>query len=314
MGRARKVPLSTILPVKEVTAREPLDSGSKAKADALESLTEEHRKAIASGTERDVIPAAQGPSIGASIPPLLVAKPPKDLPENYKNRLTEDTLVLVDGYQRYKAIKSKHGLEVRVSIKEVEGNSMVDLMLAALEANYQRPLVISANEKKAHVFRLLLLGAHTEGADRLMKKYGDVFSRSTLAEYISLARFARTEANLEDLPLNDVKVALRGAIKDTLGDLLKIKYDAKGFPTKSTVKAWRMVLEGGDITPLIERAEKERERTKSEAQELAGDLSYILKGASPKAQVQALSMYLMKAKEQLDSKPDDSFLEYFGED
>lgn len=53
MGRARKVPLSTILPVKELAVREPLDSGSKAKANVLEALIKEQRKAISSGTNLD---------------------------------------------------------------------------------------------------------------------------------------------------------------------------------------------------------------------------------------------------------------------
>ncbi|XQW86053.1 hypothetical protein ACOYR1_04730 [Thalassotalea piscium] len=314
MGRARKVPLWTILLVKELAVREPLDSGSKAKANVLEALIKEQRKAISSGTNLDIKTTAQGTSLGKAIPPLLVAKPPKDLPDDYKKKLTEDTLVLVDGYQRYAAISSKHDLDIRVSIQEIEGNSMTELMLAALEANYQRPMMLTANEKKSHVFRLLLLGAHSEGVDRLMKKYGDVFSRSTLAEYISVAKFARAEAQLEGLPPSDVKIALRGLIKGALGGLLKLKYDAKGFPTKGTVKAWRKVLEEGDITSFIAKVEKEQERLRSEANKLSGELSYLLQGTSPNARIQALSIYLTKAREELESKPDTSFLELFGED
>ncbi|AXQ97562.1 hypothetical protein [Pseudoalteromonas piscicida] len=307
MDRARKVPLSDILPVREIAIRDPFDSGSKAKAHALESLTKEHRKAIASGSKQGLIDTPKGKSISSAIEPLLVAKPPKDLPEYYKDNLKKSTFVLVDGYQRYAAIKSAHGLNVRVSIKEVKGDSLTELMRLALDANYRHPMILDAEQKRTNVFRLLLLGVHTQGVDSLMRIYGDSFSRSTLSEYIALAKYAREEANLKELAPEDVSTALRQTINDNIGDFVTVRCDAKGFPLKSTVKVWRHIRETGDIDAFFERYKKEQERTESETKELARELSYVLKGTDPKILTKVLPMFLQKAREESEVAPDLEF-------
>jgi hypothetical protein len=313
MGRPRKVALKTILALDEINARDPLASRSKSKEQAVEGLIDHHRKAIASGAKRDEIRSPQGLSIGPSIPALIVAKLPLDLPAHYRKRLTDETLVLVDGYQRYEALRRKYGLEVRISVQDTEAETMADLMRKALEANYRHPLPLSADEKKAHVFRLLLLGAFDEGIDRLLTQFSDVFSRSTLAEYKKAAEFARQEARIDGLPPEEAKIALREHLKVALGDLVPPRYDSKGYPVKAIVSAWLQIVETGDVSKWIEKREREAERRADEASLIKADLRYFLKDKTPQAALQALREQEAIIRKKVGEVPDKDFLELFGE-
>lgn len=316
MGRPRIVPLSTILVLEEISPRGPKESGSKARQRAIESLKDAQYKALTSIAEQEATDTARGASLGSSIPALVVCRPPKDLPKTYREKVRDKQYVLVDGYQRYEAIRARFGLAIRVNIKEIKAETMADLMREALALNYSHPLPLTEGEKKAHVFRLLLLGALDGGIDRLTARFSDVFARSTLANYKNLAEFARIEAKLEGLPPDEVRDTLRAAVRTTFAglDFISPRYDSKGFPTKGTLEAWRKILMGGDITPYVERAQREFARREEEAIALDESLGYYLQDKDPQARIHALTRQLAIAKRESEQAQKESVIESFGQD
>ncbi|WP_206483266.1 hypothetical protein [Thalassotalea sp. G2M2-11] len=314
-GNSRKVPLKEILLIDEITPRGPLGKGSKGRQKVLDKLTDDHRQALTSEAALKARVTPQGFSIGANIERLKVAKIPRDLPTAYEKKLKGVSYALVDGYQRYKAIVKKYGLETRVPIEELEGETMADLMLAAYEANEKHPLLLTQDEKKAHVFRLMLNGLLMDKSiDQLYKMFSHSFGRTTIAEYKNAAKFAREEAQLEGLPPEQVIAALREHLRAPTVDLINPRYDSKGYPLKETVVGWKSVVETGDVTELLAKREREEERRQSKEREALTDFAATAKGYDEKVALKAAYALIGRLKDKLNDKPDEDFLELFGED
>ncbi|NVK23753.1 MAG: hypothetical protein HWE10_02390 [Gammaproteobacteria bacterium] len=314
-GPSRKVPLNEILLIDEITPRGPLGKGSKGRQKVLDKLTDDHRQALTSEAALKAKSTPQGFSIGANIDRLKVAKIPRDLPTAYEKKLKGVSYVLVDGYQRYKAIAKKYGLETRVPIEELEGDTMADLMLAAYEANEKHPLLLTQDEKKAHVFRLMLNGLLMDKSiDQLYKMFSHSFGRTTIAEYKNAAKFAREEAQLEGLPPEQVIDALREHLSTPTVDLINPRYDSKGYPLKETIVGWRSVVETGDITELLAKREREEEQRQSKEREAFAAIAHALQGLDPKSARIAMYAHASRLKDNDNDEPDEGFLELFGDD
>jgi len=309
LGQRKKIPLSAIVRLEELNPRDSSASGSKSKEHALVSLLGEQRKSITSEADRRIRVPAQGPSLSGSDMTLVVCKPPKDFPYSYKDGLTDESRVLVDGYQRYEAISDAGGLEVRVSIDEIEVESMAHLMREALELNYRKPVPLSAKEKLSHVFRLLLLG---EFDDRFpwRPQFNDIASTTTLSEYKRLATFARKEAGLEGLPYDKLKDTLSTRIEETFDGLLTPVYDSKGFPRKVTVSAWSQIIETGDVTKWVDQKAKAKEEEERETALYQQRKAEAAKGISAevRAKVDRQDAAILR-KEFEDAEPDEGDFE-----
>lgn len=319
-GRPRKVPLRQILALTDLSPRDPSVS-TKAYKKFLEDNLKDHREAIHRDLLRDIKTTAQGRTIGASIPPFLVTRPPQDLPDEYASKVTKDTLILIDGYARYAACMDLEGAaDLRVSVKEVEAPSIGAILRLAFEANQRNPMPLSDKEKRQHLFRLLLLGEFTEGLDSLHARFPDI-GRSTLDRYRKLAQFARKEAQLEGLPLDSAKTALRQSLRDALGFYVAVRYDSKGFPLHSAVKAWREVVETGDVTKWMEQKEREFEERQRRVRLISEKVKFAVDGADPKEAKAALGKLLAEIKQNSDDEteealqegPDEDFIKWFGE-
>lgn len=231
------------------------------------------------------------------------SKIPKDLPTAYENKLKGVSYVLVDGYQRYKAITKEYGLETRVPIEELEGNTMADLMLAAYEANEKHPLLLTQDEKKAHVFRLMLNGVLMDKSiDQLHKMFSHFFGRTTIADYKNASKFAREEAQLEGLSPEQVIAALREHLSAPAVDLINPRYDSKGYPLKETVVGWKSVAKTGDITELLAKREREEEQRQSKEREALADFASTAQGYDEKVAVQAAYALIGRLKDKLNDK------------
>ncbi|MBN7827363.1 hypothetical protein [Bowmanella dokdonensis] len=276
----------------------------------MKGLLVEHQKSMASEAKRDVKPTAQGPSLRGNIPALVVCKPPKDLPETYRAKLTDKTRVLVDGYQRYEAIKEAGGLEVRVSITEIDVNSTAQLMRKALELNYGNSMPLTRGEKLAHVFRLLLLGEFDDGSP-WRPQFEDIAVASTLSEYKRLADFTRKELRLEGLTFDQLRVTLVEGMRDVLGEFEAIHYDSKGFPSKRSVSKWEQVLRKGDVEAWRKEKTEEAARRAEELQDASRSLTKPLERMSPQTRVAVLQRQLAIARAELADQPDEEFKDLF---
>ena len=307
MPRLKKILLSNILPLEELNPRDPKAAPSKAKGDALVKLNEELRETLIYEAKQDASEPAQGLAMGNNIPPLVVCKPPVDLPGHYRSDITSETYVLVDGYQRYEAIRDAFGLDIRVSIKIVETPSLVALMREAMELNSRPQMPLTKGEKLSHVFRLLLLDGIEDGT-AWRKQFEGIASRSTLSEYKRLATFARDEANLHDLPFDEAREALREAVREGIGEYVTPRFDSKGFPTKSTISAWREVVETGDVSKWWAKKQAEREKSEAKKREAARSLSAMLAEFAPRERLEVLRRLEAEAKEEQRDAPRDAEL------
>ena len=307
MGRPKKVTLKSILFVPEINPRDPKARGSKARSLGIDALGEDNLKAMTSGIKANLKDTAQGPSIDGAIEPLLIAPPPLDLPKKYRDRLKDATFVLVDGYQRYEAIERSVGPEVRVPVKEIDAGTMAELMSAALEANSRHPLPLAESEKRAQVFRLLLLDFYDEGIDKLHQRYGGTFSRTTLHKYMRLAKFAREEAKLKDLPPGQLKTRLIDAIREALHPFYDVLTDSKGYPVPKCIAWWKEVVETGDISALVERKEAEELKRQQERDSYRKKLAETQQGISLEVQQTELKRALSIIDKELEERLDENF-------
>lgn len=307
MGAPKKVTLKTILCIPEINPRDPEARGSKARSLAIETLGEDSLKAMTSGVEDYLKETAQGLSLSGFTEPLLVAPLPTDLPRKYLVRAQKCDFVLVDGYQRYEAIDRSIGSDVRVPVKVTTVETMSELIELALTTNLRNSLPLAESEKRAHVFRLLLLGYFDEGIDKLHKRYPGGFGRSNLGNYMKVAKIAREEAGLSGLPPGRSIERLKDKVRAALYPYYDVELDTKGYPTYKSVKLWTEVMESGDITKLMERKKAEEERRQVEREAYRQSLSVSRQGVSPEVRRSELNRELALLEQELNERADENF-------
>lgn len=268
MGRALKKPLGTILRVEEVNPRDSLSLGSKAKSDAIESLTKDIKTSLQQVSQSHLKTTARGKTLDNVIGRLTIAPIPKDLPDKYQRVAKLYNYVLVDGFTRYSALESALGddfesVTVPVNILE-EGLTMGQLMEEALLLNSRHPIPLSKKQLLQQIFKTQLLKDSPEGIDKLHKKYLGVASRQTFATMLRVVRFVNSEVKPKGKGLNGVKKALLERIQQDFEDIMPIHKDAQGFPLRVTVNWWYKLISQG----LLKDAKEQHQQNQNYRNEL----------------------------------------------
>ena len=246
-----KLPLRHIVPVDEIHSRDLSLVRHREKRAYLEGILADHRANIAKAPlSRRETPSD---SLGPHLPPLLVARPPVDLPQSYRDSLGPNDYVLVDGYQRYMALRETQGRDYKVSAHVAPEDTMNDLCQLALKANWSNALPITKGERKAHILRLLLTGYSPGTSIRdLAARYG--LSHGVAQRLKGLTDKIIEQAKLDGLSFEETRASLKTFCIEAFEGYYTPRYDSKGFPNDRTLAAALKAREDG-ATSLIAHLE-----------------------------------------------------------
>ncbi|MFC3033324.1 hypothetical protein ACFOEE_12410 [Pseudoalteromonas fenneropenaei] len=297
MGRARKVALKDLLLLPEINSRDFTASRSIAERRALINFREERIASLVTSANNNIKDTSQGIALSSTIPPLVVASLPKDLPKGYATKIKDKQYVLVDGYIRYDALGSAFGLDLRVPIEIVNASSMAELMTLNLDLNDNHPIPLTLTQKRAQIFRMMLHGHLFDlSLSQLETKYAGTLSKSAFGNYRSLATWVRETLNLEGEPYESYMPKLVKFTHEILQGLLVARFDDKGYPTKPTLSACRDACENG-LDKLIEQKEAALEKRLTEASLVANEIRKDLSSMDNTIKAQMFSQLAAEARQ-----------------
>ncbi len=267
MGRHAKIPLKDIILVPDVNPRDGALAATKATSAVRAQLRRDQLQAMVhgikqwDGTEGEFLRTFGG---------LTVAEPPTDLPRPYKTQAKAGKVVLVDGYQRYEALRQTKGPDYLVTIKPVNAPTMKDLRALAFDCNfdlqgrYFAPL--SQEDIWAHFMRTSLWQGY-EGMTQ--KQIGQQLGGRVKASYIK--DWVKVTGEVNDLiSLNgcddaQTKAKLREFLKNCLGVTHPSDFDSSGYPLKGKLlKALEVATNGIEATQALNDQRSEHRALRSE--------------------------------------------------